>query len=108
MSNLNYYNNVSRYYKNLDVTTIKSLKGTMLDIPLMFKQVKFTNNDIQMYYTVSDSEAGRMDLISFKVYGNTKLWWAIAIANQIEDSLVEPVSGKTLKIPSPTAIKRWL
>jgi len=108
MSNLNYYTNVSRYYKNIDVTTINSLSGSQLDIPLMFKQVKFTDRDIQLYYTVSDNEAGRMDLIAFKIYGNTKLWWAIAIANQIEDSMSEPVSGRTLKIPSPSAIKKWI
>jgi len=92
----------------MDVATIKSINGSLFDIPLLFKQVKFTNSDIQMYYTVSDSEAGRMDLISQKVYGNTKLWWAITIANQIEDSLVEPISGRTLKIPSPTAVQKWL
>jgi hypothetical protein len=92
----------------MDVTTIKSLTGSLIDIPLLFKQVKFTNKDIYMYYTVSDNESGRMDLIAHKIYGNSKLWWAIAIANQIEDSLVEPTSGRTLKIPSVTAVQRWL
>ena len=54
----------------------------------------------RFFYTVDQSEQGRLDLIAFKVYGNTRLWWVIASANLIEDTINLPIAGDILKIPS--------
>lgn len=41
----------------------------------------------------------RLELISYKYYGTTKLYWAIAYANNIIDPLVELENGDILYIP---------
>ena len=103
----NYYNSSSRYRKNLEVIDI-NLNNRSLAFPLMTNNIVFANKDIQMYYNVQENESGRLDLIANRIYNNPRLWWAIAIANNIEDALTEPVSGVSLKIPSINAINRYI
>lgn len=48
--------------------------------------------------TVKNSERGRLDLVSLRVYNTPIYWWLIARYNSILDpSLIEP--GDTLHIP---------
>jgi len=103
----NYYNSSSRYRKNVEVIDI-NLNNRTLAFPLMISNIKFLNSDIQMYYNVQENESGRLDLIANRVYSNPKLWWAIAIANNIEDALTEPLANVSLKIPSINAINRYI
>jgi len=105
--NINYYNNSSRYLKNLDIVTI-NINDRSTDFPLTLKNIKFSNDDIQFFYNVDDREEGRLDLISFKVYGNSRYWWVIAIANQIEDALLRPIRGESLRIPSADSIQKYI
>mgnify|MGYP003646740549 CR=1 FL=1 len=42
---------------------------------------------------------GRLDLISFQVYGTPNRWWELAIANNIHDPCEQMVAGMLLKIP---------
>ena len=74
----------------------------------MIDSIKFLDKDIQMYYNVNENEAGRLDLIANRIYNNPRLWWAIAIANNIEDVLTQPLSSTSLKIPSINAINRYI
>ena len=104
MINSNYYHNLSRYYKGLDVIQVNMNNQTSKAFPLMLNQPRFDNKDIRFFYTVDQSEQGRLDLISFKVYGNTKLWWVIAAANLIEDTINLPIAGDILKIPSTDSL----
>jgi hypothetical protein len=99
MINSNYYDNLSRYYKGVDIIQI-NLSNKTRAFPLMFTQPRFEDKDIRLFYTVDQSEQGRLDLIAFKIYGNSKLWWVIAAANLIEDTLKLPIAGDILKIPS--------
>ena len=103
----NYYNSSSRYRKNVEVIDI-NLNNRTLAFPLMISNIKFLNSDIQMYYNVQENESGRLDLIANRVYSNPRLWWAIAIANNIEDALTEPIANTSLKIPSINAINRYI
>jgi len=50
------------------------------------------------YYTVTESEKDRLDLIAYSFYGTPKYWWVIAIANYIIDPFDVPV-GTYLRIP---------
>lgn len=50
-------------------------------------------------HIVRSEEAGRLDLISYKYYGNTDYWWVIAIANDIYFPFDVKV-GDVLVIPS--------
>jgi hypothetical protein len=106
-SNLDYYDNSSRYFKNIEITKI-NVENVNKAFPLMLDNIKFTNEDIRFFYIVDQNEEGRIDLISNKVYGNTKLWWAIALANLIEDLMISPKAGDILKIPSLTALERYI
>ena len=103
----NYYDSSSRYRKNMEVINI-NLNNRSLSFPLMIDNIKFAASDIQSYYNVQENESGRLDLIANRMYSNPKLWWAIAIANNIEDALTEPISGISLKIPSINAINRYI
>tara|TARA_R110002012_G_scaffold176458_1_gene341350 strand:+ start:1908 stop:2204 length:297 start_codon:yes stop_codon:yes gene_type:complete len=51
-------------------------------------------------HTVIEGE--RLDTISYKYYGDSKFWWAIADTNDIKDTLINPfqlTSGTKLLIP---------
>ena len=48
---------------------------------------------------VVTAEAGRLDLISFRIYGTVSLWWIIALYNRIVD-FSEVSSGVRIKYPS--------
>lgn len=54
-------------------------------------------------YTVTSSEAGRPDLISFKFYDSVELWWAILSYNGITD-VRDLTDGVTIRIPDYISI----
>lgn len=91
----------------MDVIDI-NLNNETKSFPLMLDQIKFKDTDIDFFYTITQSEESRLDLVSFRIYGNTKLWWALATANLIEDLLTQPKAGDILRVPSLTAIERYI
>lgn len=73
----------------------KDTKKTHLETTI-YPKVKPKNNDI---YVIS--EAGdRLDLLAHKYYGDTKMWWIIATANNLNDAnfFIEP--GRQIRIPT--------
>lgn len=50
------------------------------------------------FFTVTESEENRLDLVSYSYYGTPNYWWVIAIANYIIDPFNVPV-GTNLRIP---------
>ena len=48
----------------------------------------------------------RPDSIAFDVYGNSKYWWIIAMANDINDPFTGFYKGRTLIIPELELVKR--
>lgn len=50
------------------------------------------------YFTVTNVEIGRLDIISARFYGTPRFWWVIAMANGIIDPFDVPL-GMTLRIP---------
>jgi hypothetical protein len=51
-------------------------------------------------YQVTPSDIQRPDLISYKAYGKTNLWWIIMKYNKIEDIWNDLTIGQILEIPS--------
>lgn len=53
-------------------------------------------------YVVPLAEAGRLDLIAYRFYGYSSLWWLIAYANKISDPFDDALvyAGKILDIPN--------
>jgi len=51
------------------------------------------------YVTFASKYVGRLDLLSYKVYGTPYLWWVIALANDIMDPFDQTAVGNLLMIP---------
>lgn len=57
-------------------------------------------------YLVTGAEAGRLDLVSYLLYGRTDLWWLIMVYNDIFDPF--DFSDKTaLFAPSIQELEYW-
>ena len=55
-------------------------------------------NDDQ-FYTVQEGENNRIDLVAWRYYNNVRLWWVIALANNLYCPLFIR-SGTVLRVPS--------
>jgi hypothetical protein len=49
---------------------------------------------------VTQAWEGRLDLLSYELYGTVDLWWAVAELNHLVDPFTEVVSGVQLRVPS--------
>ena len=58
--------------------------------------IKLSTED--QYFTVTNYEKDRLDIIANKYYGTPRFWWVIAIANYLMDPFDVPV-GTVLRIP---------
>jgi hypothetical protein len=56
------------------------------------------DNTIEYEYIVTE-EGDRLDNIAFDYYGNSSLWWVIAVANNLHDSSLGMNGGVVLKLP---------
>lgn len=72
----------------------------VLDLP------EIPSNDDDFEYVVTSSD--RIDLLAHRFYGDSVLWWVIAVANDLELLPTELVVGSALRIPSPSYVKREL
>lgn len=64
-----------------------------------FPSVDISTDDAT-YFVVTATELRRMDLISYKSYGRSDLWWAIALVNKIFNPFTDLYIGQTLVIPA--------
>ena len=88
------YKNASRY-KNQ--RTIKDTLTNKIYHESWDKQyIRISPED--SYFTVTNVEIGRLDIISTRFYGTPRFWWVIAMANNIIDPFDIPL-GTTLRIP---------
>lgn len=55
------------------------------------------------YFKVTVEYENRLDLISYKVYGNCEYFWVIALVNNISNPLCVPLNS-ILRIPSTTSL----
>lgn len=60
------------------------------------------------YYEIEGEDIGRLDLISYKVYGSEEHFWVIASFNAILDPFSGFFVGQTIKVPDLHAyLKEW-
>lgn len=64
--------------------------------------------DDDIYLTVDDQYVGRLDLIAFDVYGDDNLWWAIAVANNLNLLPTDVRLGMKLRIPNKSYLNSLL
>lgn len=81
-------------YKNSE--KLKTLEGKRYFRNTVYPDVPFGQKDTYLITTVGD----RYDILAQQFYGNSSLWWVIAIANDSKKDglLVEP--GIQLRIPA--------
>jgi len=46
--------------------------------------------------------------ISYKVYGNIKLWWVLMLANNIINPIEQPEPGTTIRVPTINVVNEIL
>lgn len=63
------------------------------------RPIDFTDYDFDSYHIVTRDEVGRLDLIAYKYYNDSTLWWVIADANQLNNYLDDMFAGQELAIP---------
>jgi hypothetical protein len=66
--------------------------------------VKIPLSDNDTFHRVTQAEERRIDLLAHKYYGDVRLWWIIAEANNV----INPISlkpGRVLRIPSIETIQ---
>ena len=65
----------------------------------IYPRVKPSDND---FYIISQA-GDRLDMLAHKYYGNTNLWWIIAVTNNLNDANFFVEEGIQLRIPADVA-----
>ncbi len=79
-----------------DIQTQKTLSGKLGYLPTLYPSVTLSNED---YYIIARDQ-DRMDLVAQDYFGDSTLWWVIAIANDLPGDTMYPPLGFQLRIPS--------
>lgn len=74
----------------------------VLDLPEIPEQ----QDDLQ--YQVKRGLSERIDKLATRFYGDSRLWWVIAAANDLEVVPTDLNEGETLRIPSPRYVQQEL
>jgi hypothetical protein len=72
----------------------------VLDLPTIPEQL----DDI--VHAITDAD--RIDLLAHKYYRDSRLWWVIAVANDMEDIPTEFNVGDEIRIPAPRYVTQVL
>ena len=74
----------------------------ILDMPTIVEQQD------DLLYQVKRGVAERIDKLADRFYGDSKLWWVIAVANDMELAPTDLDEGDILTIPSPRYVLQEL
>jgi len=85
---------MARRYQNIGTYTTNDSK--LIYLPTKYPSVVLSNND---YYIIAKAE-DRLDLISADFYGDSTLWWVIAMANDVPGDSMFITPGFQLRIPN--------
>jgi hypothetical protein len=77
-------------------TGIASTSGKAMYQPTYYPSTNAKENDS---YIITGTE-DRLDLIAYDFYGDSTLWWIIAMVNNLEGDSMFPPVGLQLRIPS--------
>ena len=85
---------MARRYENIG--TYKTDSGKVIYLPTQYPNLVASNND---YYIISRDQ-DRLDLIAYDFYGDSTLWWIIAMANDLPGDSMFPPLGFQLRVPA--------
>ena len=67
------------------------------------RPITIKKSEDDTYFMVTEKYENRLDLIAHEKYSQSKLWWVIALANDLPDAQHVP-KGSVLRIPSQGTI----
>jgi len=84
---------MARRYENIGTYTTDS--GKVIYLPTKYPSVATSNDDFYIITQATD----RLDLIANDFFGDSTLWWVIAMANDLPGDSLVPPPGFQLRIP---------
>lgn len=72
----------------------KNTKKNYLETTI-YPMLKPNSNDVYIIATEGD----RIDLLAYRYYGETRMWWVIAVANNLNDANLFLEPGRQIRIP---------
>lgn len=87
--------------KNVSTNETNGSRSLRIYSTVKYPQIILDSSDIYLYTTRGD----RYDTLALSYYGDSSLWWIIALANseQIPDSLI-PTFGAQIRVPGADRI----
>lgn len=85
---------MARRYENIG--TYKGIGGKVIYLPTRYPSLVASNND---YYLITRDQ-DRLDLLAYDFYGDSTLWWVIAMANDLPGDSMFPPLGFQLRVPA--------
>ena len=82
----------SRYY---DAKLKKTVDGREVYSSRVYPNIPLRDDDIYVATETGD----RLDTLAYDFYGDSKMWWIIASANNIHDAVFGFEDGTILRIP---------
>lgn len=70
-----------------------------------FPEIEDKRDDDQVYRVMSTD---RIDNLAVRFYGDQRLWWVIALANDLRLLPIDLKPGRTLRIPQATFVRGLL
>lgn len=61
---------------------------------------KVVPQEDDIFILIDDQIIGRLDLVAFELYGDSDLWWVLALANNFELLPTDMVLNTTMRVPS--------
>jgi hypothetical protein len=75
--------------------TKKTFNGKMVYRPKIYPNIPLRDDDIYVATETGD----RLDTLAYDFYGDSKMWWIIASANNIHNAVFGFEDGTILRIP---------
>eukprot|EP01050_Picozoa_sp_SAG11_P000118 SAG11_NODE_2_length_63684_cov_167.801195_50_plen_100_part_00 len=84
---------MARRYENIETYTTND--GKIIYLPTKYPSVVPSNEDFYIITQATD----RLDLIASDFFGDSTLWWVVAMANDLPGDSLVPPPGFQLRIP---------
>lgn len=94
------------YSRHLAAQTVDLADG--ISFISAWRQVKIPPAPNDRLITVGTGEQGRLDIIALNYYKDSRLWWVIALANDIFNPFEEPLAGDRIRIPAIDRLQSFL
>ena len=76
--------------------------------PIFWERRPIPLADDDVFYQIEAKYHLQPDLLAHDLYNDTRAEWIILLFNNIENPFVDFTAGKTIRLMTPTRIKRYL